>query len=350
MAMTRESRVALITGVTGQDGAHLASHLLRDGYTVYGGFRRGSSNKTWRLDYLGITRKVKLVEFQLSEPLCFIELLRDIQPDEIYCLAGESFVADSFRYPGVAVETNTHGTVNMLEAIRLMSPHARSFFASSSEIFGNCDADELKTERSHCRPTNPYGISKLAGQHFVDVYRQRHGVYACSGILFNHEGPLRGREYVTRKITFNLARLREVGGSSFELGNLDSGRDWGAAADYVEAMRAMLGMTTPEDLVIASGQLTTVRDFLAMAARAAGFDPEFTGEGLDETCIDRKSGRTLVSVSPRYFRPLDTPPLRGDSGRIEAATSWRRGIAIDAMISQMVESDIDRWKRGITNV
>lgn len=348
--MSTKPRVALITGVTGQDGAHLASHLLRDGYTVYGGFRRGSSNKTWRLDYLGITRKVKLVEFQLSEPLCFIELLRDIQPDDIYCLAGESFVADSFRYPGVAVETNTHGTVNMLEAIRLMAPGARSFFASSSEIFGRSEDEDLRSETSHCRPSNPYGISKLASQHFVDVYRQRHGVFACSGILFNHEGPLRGREYVTRKITFNLARLREVGGVAFELGNLDSARDWGAAADYVEAMRAMLGMSTPADLVIASGQLTSVREFLRLAACAAGFDPVFEGAGLAETCIDRLTGMPLATVSSRYFRPLDTPPLRGDTRRIEAATPWRRTTSVETMITRMVESDIDRWKRGITNV
>jgi GDPmannose 4,6-dehydratase len=345
-----KQRTAFVTGVTGQDGAHLAAHLLRDGWRVYGGFRRGSSNKTWRIEQLGIAKKIELVECPLSEPQHIIEIFQSIKPDHVYNLAGESFVADSFKYPGVTLEVNTHGTLNILDAARLVSPQSRLFFASSSEVFGRGGVTGPCDESTLCRPSNPYGISKLAAQNFVSLYRESYGLFACSGILFNHEGPLRGREFVTRKITFNIARLKIKGGPPIELGDMNAARDWGAADDYVEAMRAMLDQPEAKDMVIASGSLTTVREFLRMAASAAGYDPVFEGVGIDEVCTDRRSGMRLAEVSARYFRPHDTPPMYGNPALIESETGWRRKCLLEQMIKEMISADINRWEKGMTNV
>lgn len=345
-----KQKVAFVTGVTGQDGAHLAAHLLRDGWRVYGGFRRGSSNKTWRMEALGIAKQVELVECQLSEPQHMVEIFQTIRPDHVYNLAGESFVADSFKYPGVTLEVNTHGTLNILDAARLVSPESRLFFASSSEVFGRGGVIGACNESTPCHPSNPYGISKLAAQNFVSLYRESYGLFACSGILFNHEGPLRGREFVTRKISFNIARLKVQGGPPIELGDMNAARDWGGADDYVKAMRAMLEHDKPKDMVIASGALTTVREFLRMAAVEAGFDPVFEGEGIEEVCMDRKSGMRLAEVSERYFRPHDTPPMVGDPSLIESETGWRRKVGLEQMVAEMIYADINRWKKGMTNV
>jgi GDPmannose 4,6-dehydratase len=347
---TDKQKVALVTGVTGQDGAHLAAHLLRDGWRVHGGFRRGSSNKTWRMEALGISKQIELVECQLREPQHIVEIFKALRPDHVYNLAGESFVADSFKYPGTTLEVNTHGTVNILDAARLVSPESRLFFASSSEVYGRGGVTERCNESTPCHPSNPYGISKLAAQNFVRLYRESYGLFACSGILFNHEGPLRGREFVTRKISFNIARLKVQGGRPIELGDMNAARDWGAAVDYVEAMTAMLSQGTPKDMVIASGKLTTVREFLSMAAAAAGFDPVFDGVGISEVCTDRKSGMRLAQVADRYFRPHDTPPIVGDPSLIKAETGWQSKIGLQQMVAEMVSADIDRWQKGLTNV
>ncbi|NIO43198.1 MAG: NAD-dependent epimerase/dehydratase family protein [Burkholderiales bacterium] len=348
--MAVERKVAFVTGVTGQDGAHLAKRLLDEGWTVYGGFRRGSSNKTWRMNYLGIDKRVTLVECQLNELQNIIEILQTAQPTRIYNLAGESFVADSFKYPGVTLEINAIGTLNVLEAVKLVAPQARVFCASSSEIFKPRTDGQLLEENSICAPSNPYGISKLAGQNFVRLYRERYNLFACSGILFNHEGPLRGREYVTRKIAFNIARLKVEGGPPMALGDLNASRDWGAAIDYVGAMQAMLEIDHPEDLIVATGRLTTVREFLGMAARAAGYDPVFEGGGLEETCVDARSGTVLAQVASRYFRAHDTPPLSGDASRLRKLTGWVGSRTIETLAEEMVAADVDRWKKGITNV
>jgi GDPmannose 4,6-dehydratase len=350
MTKDKQKPVAFVTGVTGQDGAHLAASLLRDGYSVYGGFRRGSSNKTWRTDHLGITNDINLIEFQLNEPQNLIEILQMIQPDEIYNLAGESFVADSFKYPGVALDANTHGTVNILEAVRLMSPESRLFFASSSEVFGRNPDDSQLNEDSRFRPGNPYAISKLAADCFVRLYREKYGLYACSGILFNHEGPLRGRQFVTRKITYNIARLKLVGGDPIELGDLNAARDWGSAIDYVEAMRLMLNIDQPQDFVISTGRLSTVRDWLGLAASAAGFDPVFEGQGATEVCVDKVSGKKIAIVAERYFRPYDTAALAGDPAKITQATAWEQTRNLHQIVEEMVIEDSSRRERGQTDV
>jgi len=341
--------IAFITGVTGQDGAHLANLLLVKGYTVYGGYRRGT-NKTWRLDYLGITQKIRLVEFQLNEPQSILAILQEIKPNEVYHLAAESFVADSFKYPNMILEANTHATCNILEAIRATSPDTRMFFASSSEIFGHDTHGELLDESSTRYPTNPYAISKLSADYFIKMYREKYGLFACSGILFNHEGPLRGGQFVSRKITHNIARLKLKNGEPITLGNLNASRDWGAAIDYVKAMWLMLVADDPKDFVIATGELSTVRDFLKLSALEVGFDPVFEGEGENELCIDNSTGMKIAKVSKLYFRPFDTLPLAGNPLKIESDLGWKRTVNFERLISVMVKADIDRCNKGILDI
>lgn len=341
--------VALVTGVTGQDGAYIADLLLKNGYEVYGTYRRGT-NKTWRIDHLGITQKIKLVEFQLNEPQNITALLQEINPDEIYHLAAESFVADSFKYPNLILESNTHATCNILEAARIVSPNARIFFASSSEIYGQSKGNNLLNESTVPHPNNPYAISKVAADYFVKMYRERHGTFACSGILFNHESPLRSSQFVSRKITHNIVRLKKEGGESIKLGNLNSERDWGSAFDYVHAMKLMLAANEPKDFVIASGRLFTVRDLLRLAAFSAGFDPLFEGVGKKEICVDRPTGQKIAEVSARYFRPYDTLALVGDSSKIEIETGWRRTKNFEQVVDEMVTSDFQRYEKGVTNI
>ena len=328
----------------------MAKLLLSKGYDVYGGFRRGSSNKAWRLDYLGITQRLTLVEYQLNEPQSLIEILQKVQPDEIYHLAGESMVADSYKYPGVTLEANSQGTLNMLEAVRIISPNSKVFFASSSEIFGKNSQDKLLNENSDFCPNNPYAISKLTADYFIKLYRDKYDIFACSGILFNHESPLRGLQFVSRKITHNMAKLKiNKMSTPIKLGDLNSSRDWGASIDYVQAMHLMLEMNEPRDYVIASGVLTSVRECLRISALKAGFDPLFEGIGINETCFDKSSGLLIAKVDEKYIRTNDTPPLAGDPKKIELATGWSRSIDFEKLIESMLEADIDRIKIGDFN-
>ncbi|HHB91799.1 MAG TPA: GDP-mannose 4,6-dehydratase [Thioploca sp.] len=341
--------VAFITGVTGQDGAYLADLLLSKGYRVYGGYRRGT-NKTWRLDYLGITSKIQLIEFQLNAPQSIMSILQEINPDEVYHLAAESFVADSYKFPNLILEANTHATCNILEAIRLTTPNARVFFASSSEIFGHTLSNQLLDELSTCYPKNPYAISKLSADYFIKMYREEYDLFVCSGILFNHESPLRGGQFVSRKITSNVARLKLKSGKPFELGNLNSSRDWGAAIDYTKAMSLMLQSETPKDFIIATGTLKTVRDLLEISAMKVGFEPLFEGKDENELCIDKSTGMKIACVSKKYFRPHDTMPLAGNPHKIESELGWERTTNFKDLISMMVEADLDRWHKGVVDI
>lgn len=340
---------AFITGVTGQDGAHLAKLLLSKGYQVYGGYRRGA-NKVWRLEYLGIRDQIYLIEFQLTEPNSIVNALKEYQFDELYHLAAESYVADSFKYPNVTLEANTHATCNILEAVRLVSPSTRVFFASSSEIYGNEHGLQTLSESAVPKPENPYAISKLAADFFVKMYREKYGLFACVGILFNHEGPLRGGQFVSRKITYNIARLKLRGGEPIALGNLNSQKDWGYAGDYVQAMWLMLNANKPKDFIIATGKLSSVRDLLRIAAIAAGFDPVFIGEGVDEICQDSNTGLCLAVVSEKYFRPFETKGVTGDSSNIERDLGWEKNKNFSQLINEMVVEDISRWESGITSI
>lgn len=341
---------ALILGATGQDGAHLAQHLLADGWEVYGGFRRGSSNKVWRLEHLGLAGKIKLVNINIDEPFNLIDTFKQIQPDHIYHFAGESFVADSFVHPVTTFEANSLGVLYVLEAMRHTVPNARLFFASSSEVFGSAPEGALLNETSPMLPSNPYGISKMTAQHMVRMYRETYGLHASVGMLFNHEGPLRARSFVTRKITYNLARLKVHGGASIELGLFSSSRDWGSAEDYTRAMINVLNLDQPDDFIFATGKLTSVREFFLAAASAAGFDPVFEGQGKQEVCVDKSTGMQLAHVSERYFRPFDTSARAGDSAKLAQRTGWPGSRPISEIAIEMAQTDINRWKKGITNV
>lgn len=344
------NRKALILGVTGQDGAHLAAHLIAAGWEVYGGFRRGSSSKVWRLEHLGLSDKVRLVNINIDEPYNLIDTFKQIQPDHIYHFAGESFVADSFVHPVTTFAANSIGVLYVLEAMRHTVPNARLFFASSSEVFGSVPPEVLLDENSPMLPSNPYGISKMTGQHMVRMYRESYGFHASVGMLFNHEGPLRARSFVTRKITYNLARLKMHGGAPIELGQFDSARDWGAAEDYTEAMVDVLSLDQPDDFVFATGKLTSVRDFLSAAAAAMDFDPVFEGQGKDEVCVHKLTGMQLAHVSKRYFRPFDTSARAGNASKLTKRIGWKGSRPVENIAVQMVQADIDRWKKGITNV
>jgi GDPmannose 4,6-dehydratase len=343
-------RTALILGVTGQDGALLARKLVDEGWRVRGGFRRGENTKLWRLDELGLIGKIEMINLNLHEPFQVVEAITTVRPDHIYHFAAESFVADSYHQPRTVLETNVLGTLNVLESMRLIAPEAKLFFASSSEVFGTPIEGQLLDENSSFRPINPYAISKLSAQHLVGTYRDRHKLHAVCGMMFNHESPYRARNFVTRKITYHLARLKAEGGAPVQLGSLDSCRDWGSAADYVSVLPTALDHVPPQDYVFATGRKTSVRDFLRLAAEAAGFKPEFDGEGLAATCRDGKSGQVLATVAAQYFRPFDTPPLIGNPARLKQASGFKGSRDVAVLAAEMIKSDIDRRAKGMTHV
>ena len=278
-----------------------------------------------------------------------VDVLTSVKPNHIYHFAGESFVADSFIHPVTTIQTNTLGTLHVLEAIRHTLPKAKLFFASSSEVFGNVNIGEALNENSLVRPSNPYGISKLTAQQLVRMYRETYDLDATVGILFNHEGPLRGRNFVTRKISYNIARLKIHNDDAFELGSLSASRDWGAAEDYTKAMMMALEVEV-DDYVFATGKLTSVREFLKFSAIAGGFDPIFEGVGVSEICVDKPTGRLLAQVSERYFRPFDTSARMGDASKLMYNTQWQGSRSVEKLATEMVLTDIERIKKGITNV
>ncbi|MFW1677435.1 GDP-mannose 4,6-dehydratase [Pontibacter sp. JAM-7] len=347
----KDKKRALIIGGTGQDGAHIAYHLLEMGCEVYCGFRRGSATNTWRLQHLGVLQKVTLININVDEPFNLVDIFKSVKPDLIFHLAGESFVADSFVHPVSTLHANTIGTLNVLEALRHTVPSAKLFFASSSEVFGKTESGHLLKEEDRCEPMNPYGISKMTAQSLVKMYRDTYGIFGVVGILFNHEGPLRGRNFVTRKIAYNIARIRlESSGDPLLLGSLDSSRDWGAASDYSLAMIKTLLLESPDDYVFATGKLTSVREFLKYCAESAGFQPVFDGSGCEETCYDGISGRLLAKVSESYFRPHDTSARAGCSKKLSEATDWAGSRSVQKIAEEMVLVDLKRRKQGLINV
>ena len=349
--MPSSDRTALIFGVTGQDGAILAHQLVSQGWKVYGSYRRGGHNKLWRLEELGVLDKIELVNLNLLEPFQVLNIVSDLAPDHIYQLAGDSYVVDSFQQPRSVLENNCISTLNVLEAIRIVRPEARLFFPSSSEVFGRAAGDDgMLDEKGPFSPLNPYGLSRLAAQKLIDIYRSHHGLFACCGIMFNHEGPYRARSFVTRKVTYNLARLRSEGGRPMILGNLNTRRDWGSAKDYVSVMPDLLDLDVPDDYVFATGKTATLRRLIEVAADHAGFQPVFEKEGLDEVCVDRKSGQTLVTVDEEFFRKSDTPPLVGNPEHLMASTGFAGSRPIEQTIIEMVQADIDRREKGNINV
>src|SRR6476619_5217351 len=316
-------KTAVVTGITGQDGAYLAELLLSKGYVVHGTYRRTSSVNFWRIEELGISDNpnLHLVEYDLTDLSASIRLVQKTGAREIYNLAAQSFVGVSFEQPITTAEITGIGPLNLLEAIRIVDPEIRFYQASTSEMFGLVQAvPQVETTPFH--PRSPYGVAKLFGHWITVNYRESYGIFGSSGILFNHESPLRGREFVTRKITDGVAKICLGTLDCLLLGNLDSRRDWGYAKEYVEGMWRMLQADEPDTFVLATNRTETVRDFVEMAFKAAEIDVEFSGDGETETASDKASGKILMRVDPRFYRPAEVDLLIGDPAKAKAKLGW----------------------------
>ncbi|WP_127476946.1 GDP-mannose 4,6-dehydratase [Sulfurivermis fontis] len=340
---------AIITGITGQDGAYLAQLLLEKGYMVYGTYRRAASTNFWRIDELGINghKKFHLVEYDLTDMGASIRLLQNTDATEVYNLAAQSFVAVSFDQPMTTAQITALGPLNLLEAIRIVNPKIRFYQASTSEMFGKVQAIP-QTEDTPFYPRSPYGVAKLYAHWMTINYRESYGIFGTSGILFNHESPLRGLEFVTRKITDAVARITLGKLDCLELGNLDAKRDWGYAKDYVEGMWRMLQADVPDTYVLATGRTETVRDFVRMAFKAVGMELEFKGQGENEVGIDVASGKTVVRVNPRFYRPAEVDLLIGNPEKAKRELGWEPKTTLEELCRMMVEADLRRVERGVS--
>lgn len=327
---------ALITGITGQDGSYLAELLLDKGYKVYGLMRRKS-----KVDYGNVAHlvgKIELLYADMTDIVSLIAAMKTSMADEVYNLAAQSFVATSWDTPVGTAEIDAIGVTNMLEAIRIVKPQCRFYQASTSEMFGKVQSMP-QNEDTPFYPRSPYGVAKLYGHWITKNYRESFGMFACSGILFNHESERRGVEFVTRKITRSVARIKAGLQDRLELGNLDAKRDWGHAKDYVYAMWLMLQQDEPDDYVISTGETRSVREFATLAFGAAGIELEFRGKGLEEIGIDKATGKVLVAVNPDFFRPAEVEILLGDSTKACQKLGWERKISFEQLVTGMVQND-----------
>lgn len=331
---------AFITGITGQDGSYLAKLLLDKGYEVHGGVRRISQVETTRLDLLGITGGVHLHEFDLGEANKIFRVIRDVAPDEFYNLAAQSFVGASWDLPVYTAEVDGVSVVRILDTLRTLKPDCRFYQASTSEMFGLVQ-EVPQRETTRLYPRSPYGVAKVYGHYITMNYRESFGMHASSGILFNHESPLRGKEFVTRKITLGLARLAHGGSDPVELGNMDAQRDWGFAGDYVEGMWRMLQQDKADDYVLATGVTTTIRDFFTAAASALGMDLEWSGTGEGETATCRRSGKLVMRVNPKFYRPAEVDLLIGDASKARDQLGWVPQVTVSQLAEMMAKSDYD---------
>jgi GDPmannose 4,6-dehydratase len=337
---------ALITGIGGQDGPYLAQHLIGKGYEVFGAARRGSSTNDWRLRELGIVDQVKYAEIELLEFSNILSLVREVKPTVVYNLAAQSFVASSFAQPIYTADADALGPLRILEAIRMVDPEIRFYQASTSEMFGKVQQTP-QTEDTPFYPRSPYGVSKLFAHAAVVNYRESYGMHATSGILFNHESPLRGREFVTRKITSHLAQYKRGRVGVLTLGNLSAQRDWGHARDYVKGMVAMTEAKASDSYVLATGVTRTVRDFVNAAAQALEIALEWSGEGEQEKAVDRTTGKVAVEVSPKFYRPAEVDLLLGDPSKAERELGWKAETPFEKLVEEMAQADLGRVDRGI---
>ena len=346
-------KVALITGVTGQDGAYLSEFLLYKGYEVHGVKRRSSQFNTDRIDHLYQDRHEQNVDFflhygDMTDSTNLIRIIQEVQPDEIYNLAAQSHVQVSYETPEYTANADAIGTLRILEAIRILGLEKKTRFyqASTSELFGKVQETPQK-ETTPFYPRSPYAAAKIYGYWITVNYREAYGMYACNGILFNHESPLRGETFVTRKITRAVARIKLGLQKNLYLGNLNAKRDWGFAKDYVEAMWLMLQQEQPEDFVIATGQTQTVRSFVELAFQEVGIQLRWEGEGLDEKGIDTLRGEVLVEVDPRYFRPTEVELLLGDPTKARAKLGWQPKTTLAELCAMMVKADLEQAQRDV---
>lgn len=344
-----EKRTALVTGISGQDGAYLARSLLNKGYTVYGTYRRTSTVNFWRIAELGIENHpdLHLVEYDLTDLGTTIRFLEKTQPLEIYNLAAQSFVAVSFEQPTTTAQITAVGALHLLEAIRIVNPKIRFYQASTSEMFGKVQAIP-QDETTPFYPRSPYAVAKLYAHWMTINYRESYDIFACGGILFNHESPLRGREFVTRKITDSVAKIALGKLDVLELGNLDAKRDWGFAEDYVEGMWRMLQTEIADTYVLATQRTETVRDFARMAFKEVGVSLAFSGEGADEIARDTASGKIVMRVSTKYYRPAEVELLIGNAAKARRELGWAPKTTLEELCRMMVEADLRRNKQGFS--
>jgi len=338
-------KTALITGVSGQDGAYLSKLLLGKGYRVIGGDRQTASGSLWRLEELKIEKEVEIADFELVEFTNIYRVIEKYQPDEVYNLAAQSFVAASFEMPTMTADVTGLGVLRVLEAIRQINPKIKFYQASTSEMFGKV-IEIPQNEKTPFYPRSPYAVAKLFGHWITVNYREAYDIFACSGILFNHESPMRGAEFVTRKITTGLSKIKLGLLGFIELGNMEAKRDWGFAADYVEAMYLMLQHDNPDDYVIATGINYSVRDFIIAACNKLDMKIEWEGEGINEKAIDLSTGKAIVKVNPKYYRPAEVEVLLGDSSKARKILNWDPKTSFKTLVSMMIKSDYDKIKQN----
>ena len=360
--LSNTTKTALITGITGQDGAYLTELLLEKGYTVYGTYRRTSSVNFWRLEELGVKNnpKLHLVEYDLTDLGSSIALVQKANPDEIYNLAAQSFVAVSFDQPTTTAHITGLGALHLLEAIRLVNPKIKYYQASTSEMFGKVQAVP-QIEETPFYPRSPYGVAKLYAHWMTINYRESYGIFGSSGILFNHESPLRGLEFVTRKITDAVAKISLGKLDCLELGNIDAKRDWGYAKEYVEGMWRMLQAKEPDTFVLATNRTETVRDFVTMAFKGVGVNVAFQGKEANEVAIidsfapnfsatssGLKAGQTVMRINPKYYRPAEVDLLIGNPSKAKTVLGWQANTTLEQLCQMMVVEDIRRNKTGFS--
>lgn len=333
------TKTALITGIRGQDGAYLAKNLLEKGYNVYGADRRSGDSTFWRLNEAGIFNDVKILYMDLLELTNILRVIEKIKPDEVYNLAAQSFVGTSFEQPIITADINAMGVIRLLEAIRIVNPGIKFYQASTSEMFGKV-REIPQSEETPFHPRSPYGVAKLYGHWATVNYRESYNMFACSGILFNHESPLRGMEFVTKKITRAVAAISKGKQDKVILGNLDSKRDWGFAGDYVEGMRLMLQQDEADDYVLATGETHTIREFAEEAFRYIGADIKWSGEGAETKGTDVKTGKIMLEVSPEFYRPAEVDLLIGNPAKAKEKLGWEPKVRFPELVRMMVEWDL----------
>lgn len=338
-------KTALITGITGQDGAYLAELLLKKGYMVYGTYRRTSALNFWRIEELGLVGNphLRLVEYDLTDLGSNLRILERTMPDEVYNLAAQSFVGVSFDQPETTGQITGLGAMRLLEAIRTVNPAIRYYQASTSELFGKVQ-EIPQTETTPFYPRSPYGVAKLYAHWITVNYRESYNIFGCSGILFNHESPLRGIEFVTRKITDAFAKIKLGKQDYVELGNLDAKRDWGFAKDYVDGMWRMLQQSEPDTYVLATGRTQSIRDFVNMTAKAIGMELEWQGKGTDEIGIEKETGKLRVRVNPEFYRPAEVDLLIGNPEKARQKLGWSATTTLEELCQMMLEVDVIRNK------
>ena len=338
-------KTALITGISGQDGAFLAKNLLSKGYRVVGADRRSADSFRWRLDWLGIQNKIEIVYFDLLEFTNILNVIKNVKPDEVYNLAAQSFVKASFDQPILTSDVDAIGPLRILEAIRTVNKEIKFYQASTSEMFGKIQ-DQNQNESTPFYPRSPYGVAKLYAHWITKNYRESYEMFACSGILFNHESELRGSEFVTKKIVESISRISLGSDEVLSMGNLDATRDWGHAEDYVEGMYLIMNHKIADDFVLSTGYTTSVRKFLELTAQKVNIDIKWEGKGLNEIGVNVANGKTIVNISPEFFRPAEVDVLIGDSSKALKVLGWKPQIHIEELISKMVRFELLKLKKS----